>query len=280
MAKPAICIQTDFGIHWGAPSSMRGVIYSLDPEINVSDVTHMLPKFDPWAASYCLFYTMPCWPTGTIFISVVDPGVGTDRKACIAKTSRGQYVVTPDNGALTHVKALHGIDEVREIDEAVNRRPDTQAFQTFHGRDLFAYAAAKLAAGHITYEEVGPAYPVEDIVCFSLGETRIQPGLAQGIIANADYHFGSVGSNIPIGQFEEAGFVHGDLVQVTITHQDKVYYKEKVLYHRSFGYVGIGEPILFNGLSGYMSLGLNERSLPDTYGVAAGNTWEILFQKT
>ncbi|MDR1893169.1 MAG: SAM-dependent chlorinase/fluorinase, partial [Spirochaetales bacterium] len=165
MKKPFICLQSDFGLYWGSVSSMHGVIASIDPELQVRDISHLLPLYQPWAASFCLNYTMPCWPEGTIFVSVVDPGVGASRRGCAAKTAAGQYIITPDNGTLTHVKAGVGITEVRELDEK-NRRPGTERYETFHGRDIFAYAAGRLGAGIAGFESLGPAYPVEEIKTF------------------------------------------------------------------------------------------------------------------
>ena len=120
--KPILVFQTDFTYLEGAVCAMYGVVKSVDRELEIIDGTHELPQFDIWSASYRLNQSMRFWPKGTIFVSVVDPGVGTSRRACVAKTSDGYYVVTPDNGALTHIKAFSGIDEVREIDERINRQ--------------------------------------------------------------------------------------------------------------------------------------------------------------
>jgi S-adenosylmethionine hydrolase len=277
--KPFICLQTDFGIHWGAVSSMHGVIASIDPELRVNDISHLLPKFEPWAASYCLQYTIPNWPAGTIFVSVVDPGVGTRRRAALAKTGLGHYIITPDNGTLTHVKAVHGIEEVREIDEGFNRRPGSEKFYTFHGRDLFAYTAGRLAAGIITGEQVGPLYPVEEIVSFPLEAPAVSPGRIEGIIDNADHHFGSVSFNIDIETFERAGFKLGETLLARIMNKQKSIFSEPVLYHRSFGYVSFGEPILYNGSTGYISLGINQGNFTERYGIGSGNEWKILLYR-
>ena len=100
----------------------------------------------------------------TVFVSVVDPGVGTPRKASVALLKDGNYVITPDNGTLTHVYYNVGIEAIREIDETKNRYQGTENVSVFHGRDLFAYTAAKLASGQITFEEVGESYSLDDIV--------------------------------------------------------------------------------------------------------------------
>jgi S-adenosylmethionine hydrolase len=255
---------------------MHGVIASIDPALQVRDISHLLPQYQPWAASFCLRYTMPCWPAGTIFVSVVDPGVGTSRRACAAKTAEGQYIITPDNGTLTHIRAFPGIREVREIDEKVNRRPGTGRYNTFHGRDIFAYTAGRLAAGIISFEEVGPAYPVEETEGFPLIPPEVRKGYAAGHIAMADRHFGGATTNISIEEFEGAGFVHGDKPLIVISHREREVFRQPVLYHRSFGFVGPGEPILYNGSTGYMIIGLNQANFSDTYRVEGGLDWQVI----
>jgi S-adenosylmethionine hydrolase len=276
MIKPFICLQSDFGLYWGSVSSMHGVIASIDPGLQVRDISHLLPMYQPWAASFCLNYTMPCWPAGTIFVSVVDPGVGTSRRACAAKTADGQYVITPDNGTLTHIKACPGITEVREIDGTLNRRPGTGRYNTFHGRDLFAYTAGRLAARIIDFEGVGPAYPVEEVEAFPLIPPEIGRGYVSGHISMADHHFGGATTNISIDDFEKSGIVHGDKPLVTITRGEREFFRDRVLYHRSFGFAGVGEPILYNGSTGYMIIGLNQASFTDKFAIEAGLDFKVV----
>ena len=111
--KPILVFQTDFTYKEGAVSSMYGVVKCVDRELEIMDGTHELPQYDTWSASYRLYQSLPFWPEGTIYVSVVDPGVGTSRRACVAKTKSGHYVVSPDNGSLTHVKRFIGIEAVR-----------------------------------------------------------------------------------------------------------------------------------------------------------------------
>jgi S-adenosylmethionine hydrolase len=277
MEKPFICIQTDFGLDSGSASAMHGVIASIDPGLRVHDISHLIPLYQPWAASLCLEYTMPSWPAGTIFVSVVDPGVGTSRRACAAKTGAGQFVITPDNGTLTHIEALHGILEVREIDEGINRRPGSKKMNTFHGRDIFAYTAGRLAAGIISFEEAGPPYPVEEIRRFPLEAPVFAPGHAEGILTSAARRFGSIATSIPIGDFEAAGFQEGDTVQVRIRREAAggELFDAPVRYRRSFGFVEKGEPILFNGSTGRLFIGINQGSFTEVYGIDAGPEWKI-----
>ena len=272
-------MQTDFGINWGVVATMHGVCKRVDQDLEICDATHLLPQFDTKAASYCLQYMIPYWPEGTIFVSVVDPGVGTDRKASVAKTKNGYYIVTPDNGTLTYIKEIYGIEEIREIDERVNRYPGNQNVDTFHGRDIFAYCAAKLAAGKITFEEVGEAYPVEDIIVHKLEKAKVSQHCAIGTISGGGESFGNVETNIENVEFEGAGFVQGDMVKVEIKDGDTTIFSDKVLYHKSFGHVEIGEPVIFNDLGSFISIGLNQKSFAETYGITADKTYEIAISK-
>ena len=129
--KPLV-FQTDFGLVDGAVSAMYGVAYTVDPQLRIHDLTHDITPFNIWEASYRLIQTINYWPEGTVFVSVVDPGVGSDRKSIVAKTNSGRYIVTPDNGTMTHVIRLEGIAEVREIDERINRLPCSGESYTFH----------------------------------------------------------------------------------------------------------------------------------------------------
>src|SRR5580704_9478558 len=151
-----VVFQSDFGLKDGAVSEMKGVAMGVSPDLKLFDLTHEIPAYDIWAAAYRLQQTVPYWPAGTVFVSVVDPGVGTERKSVVLKTRTGQYIVTPDNGTLTLVAESLGIDSIREIDESVNRRPGSGSSYTFHGRDVYSYTGARLAAGVIRFEQVGP----------------------------------------------------------------------------------------------------------------------------
>lgn len=274
-----IVLQTDFGLNWGAVASMYGVCKQVDPKLEIFDLSHTIDEFNTLAASSCLQYTIKYWPKGTVFVSVVDPGVGTDRRACVAKTSNGYYIVTPDNGTLTHIKAMYGIDEVREIDESINRYPGSEGVNVFHGRDIFAYCGARLASGIIGFEEVGPSYPVEEIVTAELEYGTVSEGLAEGSIDEALEKFGNISTNILNEDFKKTGIREGDMVHITIFHGEDRIFDGPVLYHRSFGFAEIGEPVLFNGLASFIALGLNQRSFAETYGIKGGDGWRIRIER-
>ena len=277
--KPILVFQTDFTYKEGAVCSMYGVVKSVDRTLEIFDGTHEIPHFDTWSASYRLHQSMHFWPKGTIFVSVVDPGVGTSRKACIAKTKDGYYVVTPDNGALTHIMKYVGIEEIREIDESVNRLKSTVGTSIFHGRDLFGYCAARLAAGIITYEEVGPAYSIKDIVVHEIHEPVIEPGKAQGIFEISDPNFGNLWSNIPVEQFLENGFQYGDLIKLNIYHKDLLIHQETVPFAKTFGYVKQGETVAYTNELMKVGVAISMGNFMETYHVDFGYDWKVKLEK-
>jgi len=149
MKKPLV-FQSDFGYVDGAVSAMYGVAYGVDPTLLISNLTHEITPYDIWEASYRLIQTVSYWPEGTVFVSVVDPGVGSTRRSVAVRTETGQYIITPDNGTLTHIKRMLGIAEARIIDETTNRLAGSGESYTFHGRDIYAYTGARLASGTIS----------------------------------------------------------------------------------------------------------------------------------
>lgn len=275
--KPILVFQTDFTYAEGAVSSMYGVVKTVDRELEIFDGTHQIPQYDTWSASYRLYQSVRFWPKGTVYVSVVDPGVGTSRRACVAKTKDGYYIVTPDNGSLTHYKKWVGIEAVREIDESVNRLrgKGTEEVAIFHGRDLFGYTAARLASGIIDFEGVGPEYPVEEIVEHEIAEPQIAPGSVTGMFEIEDPNFGNLWTNIPLERFREAGFAYGDMLNVTIYHEGEIVYQEKVLFHQSFGMAKKGEPILYNNELMKVALAISQGSFIKTYGVSFGPEWTV-----
>lgn len=279
--KPILVFQTDFTYKEGAVSSMYGVVKTVDRELEIMDGTHELPQYDTWSASYRLYQSLQFWPEGTIYVSVVDPGVGTKRRACVAKTVDGYYIVTPDNGTLTHVKRMIGIEAVREIDETVNRLrgKGTEGVAIFHGRDLFGYTAARLASGIIDFEGVGPEYPVDEIVEHEILEPVAKPGKVEGIFEINDPNFGNLWTNIPLNVFQEAGFAYGDYVNVIVKHEGTPVFAEKVLFHKSFGYAEKGEPMIYNNELMKVAMAVSQGSLCEKYGLSYGSDWTVEFTK-
>ncbi len=281
MNKPILVFQTDFTYKEGAVASMYGVVKSVDRTLEIITATHEIPKYDIWSASYRLNQYMKFWPEGTVFVSVVDPGVGTERKACVSETKDGYFIVTPDNGSLTHTKLFHGLKTVREIDESVNRLKGkgTEEVSIFHGRDLFAYCAARLASGIITYEQTGNEYPVSDTVELEIKKPEIKGGTVTGTLEINDPNFGNVWTNIPLSLFKKAGFNFGDRLKLRITKNGYEVFNKKVLFHKSFGFAGKGEPVIYNNELMNIGLAVCQGSFSDKYGIGYGNEWTLEVSK-
>lgn len=277
--KPAVVMQTDFGVDNLSVSTMKGVCRRICPELDLFDATHAIRPFDVLAASDALVYTIPFWPAGTVFVSVVDPGVGTARRSCVAKLKNGCYLVTPDNGTLTYVKEQIGIEAVREIDETVNRYPTTRNVHIFHGRDVYAYCAGRLAAGVIDFEGVGPEYPVEDIVMAPYIRPTSENGVVSGMINEATEHFGLVGTNIPFPWLAENGMEYGCKVHVTIEHVGQIVYDEVIPLEKSFGYVEKGAALLLSSETSTVMLAKNLGNIVADYGLDYGAEWKLTVRK-
>lgn len=282
MQKAILVFQTDFTYKEGAVSSMYGVVKSVDRDLEIITGTHDIPQYDIWSASYRLYQSMKFWPEGTVFVSVVDPGVGTPRKASVALTVDGYYVVTPDNGSLTHLGNWIGISEIREIDESVNRLKGkgTEEVSIFHGRDLFSYCAAKLASGIITFEGVGPAYPVDEIIQYSISKPKLEGASVTGIFEINDPNFGNLWTNIPLSMFKTAGYEYGDFLKIKIFHDEVETFSELVLFHKSFGFAKKGDPMIYNNELMKISLSVSQGNFAEKYNIGYGSDWTVEFSKS
>ena len=278
MGHPLL-FQTDFGLADGAVSAMYGVAYSVSEDLKISNLTHEITPYDIWEASYRLIQTVQYWPAGTVFVSVVDPGVGSTRRSIVVETSSGQYVVSPDNGTLSHVKRMCGVVAARVIDESVNRLPNSGESYTFHGRDIYAYTGARLASGVITFEQVGPEVPVDSVVELPVVEARREGDLVAGTIDVLDVRFGSLWTNIPREMFLALGLGHGSRVEVTITNDTRHIYKNILVYAKSFADVYVGEPLVYVNSLDNIAVAINQGSFAKAYNIGTGNSWKIQIRK-
>ena len=272
--KPLV-FQTDFGLVDGAVSAMYGVAYTVNPELKIHDLTHDITPFHIWEASYRLIQTIHYWPQGTVFVSVVDPGVGSDRKSVVVKTKSGQFIVTPDNGTLTHVIRLDGVEAVRQIDEQTNRLPRSGESYTFHGRDVYAFTGARLASGIIGFEGVGPELPVDSLVSLPIVEPYLDGKAACGTIDVLDVRFGSLWTNIPRTLFLETGIRYGDRVSITIENDTRCVYRNIILFGKSFADVYVGEALAYVNSLDCVAVAINQGSFARAYNVGTGNSWRI-----
>ena len=268
-SQNALVFQSDFGLEEPAVASMKGVAYGVSPELKMFDITHEIPVFNIWEAAYRLNQTAKYWPAGTVFVSVVDPGVGTDRKSVVLKTRSGHYFVSPDNGTLTLVAESLGIAAVREIDESVNRLKGSEKSHTFHGRDVYAYTGARLASGVINFEQVGDLLG-NSVVSIDYLKATINDGRIEGNIPILDIHYGNVWTNIDTELFDQLGMNIGDTAWVKISHGDMELFKQKVKFVSSFGGVKIGEPALYVNDVLNIGIAINLGNFAEHYSVKPG----------
>lgn len=274
-----LVLQTDFGLSDGAVSAMHGVGHMVSPEITIHDLTHDIPPYDIWVASYRLYQTVKYWPKGTVFVSVVDPGVGSERQSIACKTKSGHVVITPDNGSLTHIQHYDGIEEVRVINEVKSRLPHSEESHTFHGRDIYAYNGARLASGEITFGDLGEVVSTASIEYLEIVEATSQNHVLKGSIDVLDIRFGSLWTNIPLAFLQEAGIAHGDSLQVTIFHQGKKIYQNILQFARSFADVQVGEPLVYVNSLVNIGVAVNQDSFSDLYHIGTGTQWQIQLRK-
>ena len=274
-----LVFQTDFGLGDGAIGAMEGVAFCVDIDLNIRHLTHNIPPYNIFDASYRLNQAISYWPEGTVFVSVVDPGVGSDRRSVVARTKTNQYIVTPDNGTLTHIDKFVGITEVREIEERTNRLKNSEHSYTFHGRDVYAYTGARLASETISFEEVGPVVDLDEIVRLELyGCHRIENGV-MGQVDILDVRFGSLWTSIPYEEFINCGFSFGDDVRVEIFHNDVKVYSNMINYGKSFADVEINEPLIYMNSSNHMAVAINQGSFARAYSIGVGTGWTITMTK-
>lgn len=279
MRKRPLILQSDFGTSDGAVSAMYGVAYGVDQELKISDLTHEIPQYDIWEASYRLIQTLSYWPEGSVFVSVVDPGVGSTRRSIVVETKAGQYIVSPDNGTLTHIKRMIGLKQVRVIDERVNRLPNSGESYTFHGRDIYAYTGARLAAGVITFEEVGPQVDVESVIELPIVEAIYDGEKVRGTIDVLDVRFGSLWTNISRDLFKKLGVDHGGRVEISIENGTRTLYKNILAYAKSFADVYVGEPLVYVNSLDCMAVAINQGSFARAYNIGTGTSWRITIRK-
>jgi len=271
-----VVFQTDFGTKDGAVSAMKGVASSVDANLKLYDLTHDIPAYNIWEAAYRLDQTVTYWPTGTVFVSVVDPGVGTQRKSVVVKTKSGHYIVTPDNGTLTLIANSLGIDSVREIDEAINRRKNSGASYTFHGRDVYAYTAARLAAHKINYDQVGKI-STSPITTLSFQKAQLVGQQLKGTIAILDIQYGNIWTNIDQENWKKLnGIAHAkNELQVQIFHDKKLIYTGNMPFENTFGGVAVGKPLAYLNSLMNLSFALNQENFSEKYHVQAGSSWTV-----
>lgn len=273
-----VVFQSDFGLKDGAVSAMKGVAMGVSTELKLFDITHEIPAYNIWEAAYRLEQTVGYWPDGTVFVSVVDPGVGTERKSVVLKTKSGHFIVTPDNGTLTLIAESLGIAEIREIDEAINRRQGSEQSYTFHGRDVYAYTGARLAADAISFEQVGAVLP-NKVVSIAYQKAVLEVKKIKGTISILDVQYGNVWTNIPAELFKKLQVKVGEELHVVI-YQNKIKkYEADMPYAETFGAVANGKPLAYLNSLLQLSFALNQANFSVTNKIYSGSEWTVELSK-
>lgn len=272
-ARAPLVLLTDFGIQDGAVSAMKGVAYGVSQDLLISDLSHENPGI--FVGAYRLYQAEQFWPEGTVFVAVVDPGVGTTRRSIVMKTRTGHYFVGPDNGLLSLVAERDGIAGLRQIDERINRRQGSDDSHTFHGRDVFAYTGARLAADVISFEQVGPELPPASLITIPYRKPERVGDMVKGIVPVLDIQFGNVWSNIPKALFDELKIELGSRVRVRIFHNERLVDDSLIPYQRTFGDVPVGKPLVYINSLLNVAVALDQGSYAAKHKIDSGPDWTI-----
>jgi S-adenosylmethionine hydrolase len=279
-----IVMQSDFGLRDAAVSAMKLVIHGVDNRIAILDNTHEIEPFQIYEGAYRLYQSAPFAKPGTVYVSVVDPGVGSQRLSLVARDNRGVYYVTPDNGTLTFIEKEIGLSEVRVIDELRLRRPGSENSHTFHGRDIYAYVAALLASGQLAFADVGVPLDPTAVKRFVVSDAKIlgSPALGDesilsGIIEIHDIRYGNIWTNIPESLEQKYGLREGEKYKVSI-YKDNLLFKELELpFLRSFAAAANLEDkkLLYMNSLGKVACSELLGNLAKATGVGFGPNWRI-----
>ncbi len=255
-APPTVVFMTDFGVVDDSVAICKGVMYGVAPNLRIVDISHQVTPFSIFDGARFLFGVTPYFPAGTVFVVVVDPGVGSTRKAVVVKTKRGQYFVLPDNGLMTLVEKRDGILGLREI-----TNPDwmvgAKISSTFHGRDIFSPVGAHLARGE-DWTKVGPE--IKALVLLDLAPAQLDERGLHGKVIATDGPFGNLVTNIDGEQLLQLGYQRGQEIPVKIGEREF-----KLPFVKTFSDVAIGKPLVYVDSRGRVGLAVNQASFAALY---------------
>jgi S-adenosylmethionine hydrolase len=257
--RPTIVFMTDFGTANDAVAICKAVIFGIAPDVRLTDITHQVTPFQIEEAARFLAGVTPYYPAGTIFLVVVDPGVGTSRKAIAVKSKKGQYFVLPDNGVITPVIERDGLQSAREITNRSWMIGDAIS-STFHGRDIFSPAAAHLAAGW-DFNQAGPE--VSELLQLKVKTAVINQKGIEGDVIGLDDPYGSLITDVPGDEFKKLGYKLGDKVTVQIGTRSVV-----VPYVKTFMGVPVGESLLYVDSRGRVGIAVNQGNYATKFNIA------------
>jgi hypothetical protein len=257
---PTIVFMTDFGLVDDSVAICRGVMYSIEPQLRIVDLTHQVTPFSILDGARFLYGASPYFPAGTVFVVVIDPTVGSSRKAVVVKSKRGQFFVLPDNGLMTLVQDRDGLEAAREITNP-KWMIGAALSSTFHGRDIFSPAGAHLAHGE-DWTQVGPEVDVNKLVRLNLTAAKLDDHGLNGEIIATDGPFGNLVTNINGDDFLKLGYGRGQNVHITIGKTEL-----NIPFVRTFSDVPLKKPLMYIDSRGRLGLAVNQASFAATYNV-------------
>jgi S-adenosylmethionine hydrolase len=255
---PTVVFMTDFGIVDDSVALCKGVMYGIAPNLRIVDLTHQVTPYSIRDGARFLFGATPYFPAATVFVVVVDPGVGSSRKAIVAKSKRGQFFVLPDNGLMTLVEDRDGIESAREISNP-RWMIGARISSTFHGRDIFSPVAAHIARGD-DWTQVGPE--IKELVRLDLSAAKLDDRGLTGEVIALDGPYGNLITNVSSEDFEKLGYQHGDKFHVTIGGHEV-----EMPFVRTFSDVSVKQPLLFIDSRGRVSFALNQANFAAAYDI-------------
>jgi len=262
---PLVTLLTDFGLRDPSAAICAGVILGIAPEARILDISHEVRKYAVRDGALLLWCALPYLPVG-FHVAVVDPGVGTSRRPIAVRVDRGDVLIGPDNGILMPAAArLGGAVEARQLTEPAYRLPVIST--SFHGRDIFAPAAAHLATG-VPLDRLGPALDLDDLVRLAWPEPAIGDGVLETTVIYRDT-FGNVKLAALAEDASRAlGTLRpGDRLVVSLGPSDAPARREHVTWERTFGAVPVGAPLLYEDSYGRLCLADNQGNAVERLGV-------------
>ena len=267
-----VVFMTDFGLADDSVSICKGVMYSVAPELRIVDLTHQVTPYSILDGARFLYGASPYYPPGTVFVAVVDPGVGSARKAVVVKSKRGQYFVLPDNGLITLVADRDGVEGAREITKR-DWMTGSALSSTFHGRDIFSPIGAHLARGD-DWTEVGPELVPDKLVRLNLAQVKLDERGLHGEVIATDGPFGNLVTNISGDNFLKLGYQRGENVHLSIGSNPL-----ELPFGRTFSDVPRDRPLLYIDSRGRVALAVNQGSFMSTYRIQPPVAIDILRPK-
>jgi hypothetical protein len=258
-----IGFMTDFDVKDDAVGICKAVMDGIAPGVRILDITHQSEPYNIAMGARLLAGSAPYFPKDAVFVVVIDPGVGSTRKAIVAKSRLGQFFVLPDNGLLTLVEDRDGIAEAHEITNPA-WMIGSGISSTFHGRDIFSPAGAHVARGE-DFREAGPALDVSKLVRLDLKTARVDAAGLHGQVIGTDGPFGNLVLNVPAEVFRQLGYQIGDLVPVTLAGKSTT-----IPFVKTFSDVPVGKALFYIDSRGRLGLSINQGNFSTTYKVGAG----------